>query len=147
LEAFVTIKAESAPLVSSLNNSTFKPKFGLAACSDANIVQETTNSIARLCAQKNGGCNDYFMHLLTSCSFTIVAYATRLHVDTPKHHPFLPYQGFWENKWVIDVPQNGTNNSKEPALGRGGAGLGRFAFALLDHSYKKPPDTPETDNV
>jgi hypothetical protein len=22
-------------------------------------------------------------------------------VDTPKRHPFLPYQGFWENKWVI----------------------------------------------
>jgi hypothetical protein len=122
---FITIKSESAPLVSSLNTSIFKPYFGIAACLEANIVQETTNYIARLCARKNG-CpshkTQYFMHLLTSCSFTIVAYATRLHVDTPKRHPFLPYQGFWENKWVIDVPLYSTNNSNEPALGRGVAG-------------------------
>jgi hypothetical protein len=41
-------------------------------------------------------------------------------VDTPKRHPFLPYQGFWENKWVIDVPLQGTNDWEWPALGRGG---------------------------
>jgi hypothetical protein len=125
---FVTIKAESAPLVSSLNSSLFQPSLGILACCDANIVQETTNYIARCCASRashkiNTEENDeYFFHLLTSCSFTIVAFATRLHVDTPKRHPFLPYKGFWENKWVINVPCKSTNNSKEPALGQGGAG-------------------------
>jgi hypothetical protein len=135
---FITIKSESAPLVSSLNTSIFKPYFGIAACLKAIIIQEMMNYIARLCVRKNG-ChshnNAHFMHLLTLCSFTIVAYATRLDVDTPKHHPFLPYQGFWENKWVINVPLYSMNNSNEPALGQGGAGPGRFTFAILDHSY------------
>jgi hypothetical protein len=107
------------------------------ACIDANLVQETTNYIARLCAKQNQDANndEYFFHLLTSCSFTMVAYATCLHVDTPKRHPFLPYQGFWENKWVIEVPLQGTHDAHKPALGRRGAGHGRFVFAILDHSY------------
>jgi hypothetical protein len=71
----------------------------------------------------------------SSCSFTIIAYATRLHVDTPKVHPFLPLKGFWENKWIIDVPSQSTRDLTQPALGRGGAGRGKFVFAILDHSY------------
>jgi hypothetical protein len=66
---------------------------------------------------------------------SVVAYATRLHIDTPRRHPFLPYQGFWENKWVVDVPLQGIHDLDQMALGRGGAGHGRFTFAILDHSY------------
>jgi hypothetical protein len=138
LEQFVAIKAESPELVSSLNRSFLKTKLGFLACADANVVQRTTNCIARLCAKRNPHAADpdeYFLHLLTSCSFSIVAYATRLHVDTPRRHPFLLYQGFWENKWVVDVPGQGINDLAQPALGRGGAGHGRFTFAILDHSY------------
>jgi hypothetical protein len=120
VDHFITIKSELVPLVSILNTFIFKPYFGIAACLEANIIQEMTNYIAHLCAKKNG-CrshnNAHFMHLLTLCSFTIVAYAMHLHVDMPKRHPFLPYHAFWENKWVIDVPLYSTNSSNEPALG------------------------------
>jgi hypothetical protein len=44
---------------------------------------------------------NFFYIFLPPALLPFVAYATRLHVDTPKRHPFLPYQGFWENKWVI----------------------------------------------
>jgi hypothetical protein len=135
LESFVTIKAESAPMVSSLSTHVLEPRLNITACRDANVVQNVTNAMARLCVRHNQDSDEFFFHLLTSCSFTIVAYATRLHVDTPKRHPFLPYQGFWENKWVIDVPLHGTNDWERPALGRGGAGRGQFALAVLDHSY------------
>jgi hypothetical protein len=138
LEQFVAIKAESPELVSSLNRLFVKPKFGILACADANVVQLTTNCIACQCAKRNPHTADpdeYFLHLLTSCSFSIVAYATRLHVDTPRHHPFLPYQGFWENKWVVDIPLQGINDLDQPALGQGGVGHGRFTFAILNHCY------------
>jgi hypothetical protein len=109
--------------------------FNISACRDANVIQNVTNVMARLCGRYHHNSNEFFLHLLTYCSFTIVAYAMHLHVDTPKRHPFLPYQGFWENKWVIDVPLHGTNDWERPALGRGGAGRGQFALAVLDHSY------------
>jgi hypothetical protein len=136
LERFVTVKAESAPLVSSLSRTVLEPRIGFTACRDANTVQHATNAVARRCADRSGNKDEFFLHLLTSCSFTVVAYATCLHIDTPRKHPFLPFQGFWENKWVIDVPLQGTNDPGQPALGRGGAGRGKFAMALLDHSYR-----------
>jgi hypothetical protein len=132
---FLLTKAESAPLVASLNKALFVPRIGIAACSEANIVQEASNSLARLFATIKNDDDQFLFHLLSSCSFTIIAYATRLHVDTPKVHPFLPLKGFWENKWIIDVPSQSTRDLTQPALGRGGAGRGKFVFAILDHSY------------
>jgi hypothetical protein len=132
---FLLTKAESAPLVSSLNKAIFRPHLGMPACREANSVQEASNCIARLSARIKHDPEQFFFHLLSSCSFTIIAYATRLHVDTPKAHPFIPVKGFWENKWIIDVPSKSTHDVTGPALGRGGAGRGKFVFAVLDHSY------------
>lgn len=132
---YLLAKAESAPLVTSLNRLVFIPRLGYAACREANIVQDATNAIARLCATLSRDPEDFFIHLLTSCSFTVIAYATRLHVDTPKEHPFLPLRCFWENKWIIEVPSLSTYDTTRPAMGRGGSGRGKFVFAVLDHSY------------
>lgn len=126
----------TSPLVNALNNNLFSLKLNLRACEGANIVQEASNCLARICAKKSSDPDDFFLHLLTSCSFTVIAYATRLHVDKAKNHPFLPYEGFWENKWVIDVASEGIHDSRHPAMGRGGAGRGKFVFAVLDHSYR-----------
>jgi hypothetical protein len=51
LESFVTIKAESAPMVASLSTHVLEPRLNISVCSDANVVQNTTNAMARLCAR------------------------------------------------------------------------------------------------
>jgi hypothetical protein len=104
---FLLTKAESAPLVASLNKVLFVPCIGIAACSKANLVQEASNSLAHLFATIKNYNEQFFFHLLSSCSFTIIAYAMRLRMDmqdTHKVHSFLSLKGFWENKWIINVP-------------------------------------------
>jgi hypothetical protein len=104
MKDFLTVKAESAPLVDSLNASVFSPLCGVRACVDANINQNVTNCIARLCAKRQNNPDEFYYHLLTTCTFTMISYATRLHVDTPKKHCLLKMKSFWENKFLIEVP-------------------------------------------
>jgi hypothetical protein len=132
---FLMAKAESAPLVDSLNSLCLYKKFGFIACRDANVVQNATNCIARLCAKRKNDPKEFVHHLLTSCSITVISYATRLHVDTPKVHRLFKAKSFWENKLLVEVPSQGTHDLRGLALGRGGAGRGKFVMAILDHSY------------
>jgi hypothetical protein len=67
--------------------------------------------VARLTAKIKNEPEKFYYHLLSTCSITIIAYATRLHVDTPKVHPFIPLKSFWENKWIIDVPSKVLDHS------------------------------------
>lgn len=98
-------------------------------------MQSFKNDIARLCAKINRDPEQFYLHLLTTCSFTVIFYATRLHKDTPKKHKLLKLKSFWENKWVVEVPFLGTQDKSNLAQGRGGCGRGKFVFAILDHSY------------
>jgi hypothetical protein len=135
MKDFLLVKAESAPLVHSLNTSIFPKMCGFRACVHANIVQNVTNCIARICAKRKNDPEEFYYHLLTTCTFTVISYATRLHVDTPKKHCLLKMKSFWENKLLMEVPSRGTHDVKGLALGRGGAGRGKFVLAVLDHSY------------
>lgn len=135
IKEFVMVKAESAPLVAALNKSVLVPKIGLTACDEGNLVQGVTNCIARICSKLNRDPEEFLKHLITSCSFTVVFYATRLHVDTPRKHKLLKATSFWENKLLVEVPSRSTHDKKDLALGRGGAGRGKFVFGVLDHSY------------
>jgi hypothetical protein len=78
-----------------------------------------TNCIAQTCARLKNNPEEFYYHLLTSCSLTVISYVTHLHVDTttPKKHCLLNVKSFWENKMLIKFPGCGTHDETNLALG------------------------------
>jgi hypothetical protein len=103
-------------------------------CQEAVLVQEATNSrVQHLFGPDQLVETTFFLAATTKIS--VVESALFNHRDNTRKHPDHPKLfSFFEPKTLHVVPSK-SHDKTFPPLGRGGAGRGKFVFALLDHSF------------
>jgi hypothetical protein len=103
-------------------------------CQEAVVVQEATNHrVQQLFRPEQEIETTFFLAATTKIS--VVESALFHHKDiTHKHADHPKLSAFFEPK-TLHVVANKSHDKTFPPLGRGGAGRGKYVFALLDHSF------------
>ena len=71
------------------------------------------------------------------CNISIITGALRYHEDVPSGTDNSKYGCFWEPKTLIKIPMLSGKRETSLPLGRGGAGIGNFVMAIVDHSFSR----------
>jgi hypothetical protein len=103
--------------------------------SHATIMQSYTNNTLRGISDSD---NSFYANTLFSSNFTLLLHPVSNHIDVCSplsiNHPLKGVTtSFFENKVLFVSPKMSTFDLNGPALGRGGAGRGKFVFGLVDH--------------
>ena len=84
--------------------------------------------------------NEYLFLLISIavCKISVITGALRYHEDVASRSDDSKYHCFWEPKTLIKIPSlSGKDGTTSLPLGRGGAGIGNFVMAIVDHSFSR----------
>lgn len=127
--AYTFVRVLSAPVCQAVGEAIHQ-----SIVPEAVAKQEAVN---RICiVGTDGDVQDRAVSLLKLMNwyrYTLVAHAMGKHVDTGTKLSAVNCPGFIENKVILAAPERSTNVGTGLALGRGGAGPGVFAWAIVDH--------------